>query len=117
MELQGKLFKKFERQAISEKFSKREFILEVENKKNPQFNDKIKIELTQDNCDLIDNVKVGESIKVFINIKGREFTNAKKEISYFNTIVAWKIEKEAGKKSQSSETMRNSIADSTDLPF
>jgi hypothetical protein len=116
MELQGKLIKKFATQAISEKFSKREFVIEVENKKNPQYNDKIKLELTQDNCDLIEKFNVGNEIKVSINIKGKEYTNAKQEVSYFNSIQAWKIES-IGSNYQMSETMSNSIANSTDLPF
>jgi hypothetical protein len=116
MELQGKLIKKFATQAISEKFSKREFVIEVENKKNPQYNDKIKLELTQDNCDLIEKFNIGNEIKVSINIKGKEYTNAKQEVSYFNSIQAWKIES-IGSNYQMSETMSNSIANSTDLPF
>lgn len=117
MELQGKLIKKFPTQAISEKFSKREFVIEVENKKNPQYNDKIKLELTQDNCDLIEKFNVGSEIKAFINIKGKEYTNAKKEVSYFNSIQAWKIESVGNSNYQMSDTMSDSIANSTDLPF
>lgn len=117
MELQGKLIKKFPTQAISEKFSKREFVIEVENKKNPQYNDKIKLELTQDNCDLIEKFNIGNEVKVFINIKGKEYTNAKKEVSYFNSIQAWKIESIGSSNNQISETMSDSIANSFDLPF
>lgn len=117
MELQGKLIKKFPTQAISEKFSKREFVIEVENKKNPQYNDKIKLELTQDNCDLIEKFNVGSEIKAFINIKGKEYTNAKQEVSYFNSIQAWKIESVGSSNYQMSDTMSDSIANSTDLPF
>jgi hypothetical protein len=116
MELQGKLIKKFATQVISEKFSKREFIIEVENKKNPQYNDKIKVELTQDNCDLIEKFNVGSEIKAFINIKGKEYINAKQEVNYFNSIQAWKIES-VGSNYQMSDTMSDSIANSTDLPF
>jgi hypothetical protein len=116
MELQGKLIKKFSTQVISEKFSKREFVIEIENKKNPQYNEKIKVELTQDNCDLIEKFNVGSEIKVFINIKGKEYINAKQEINYFNSIQAWKIES-IGSNYQMSDTMSDSIANSTDLPF
>lgn len=116
MELQGKLIKKFATQAISEKFSKREFVIEVENKKNPQYNDKIKLELTQDNCDLIEKFNLGSEIKVSINIKGKEYTNAKQEVNYFNSIQAWKIES-VGSNYQMSDTMSDAIANSNDLPF
>lgn len=121
MELVGKLIRKFDTQAISEKFSKREFVIEVENKKNPQYNDKIKIELTQDNCDLIESFNLGTEIKVHINIKGKEYTNVKKEVNYFNSIQAWKIESsDASNATPSKNTFtkpKKATPEVNDLPF
>ena len=35
---------------------------------------------------------MGQNVKVYINIRGREWTNQQGEIKYFNTIEGWKIE-------------------------
>jgi hypothetical protein len=41
----------------------------------------------------MDNFSIGDEIKVFFNLKGREWKNPEGQIKYFNTIEAWKIEK------------------------
>ena len=81
---------KFKTVQITETFKKREFVLEyIENPEYPEF---IKIELIQDKCDLIDKINIGEQIKVYLNIKGRKWTNTEGKINYFNSLQAWKIE-------------------------
>ena len=35
---------------------------------------------------------MGQNVKVYINIRGREWTSPQGEIKYFNTIEGWKIE-------------------------
>jgi|TARA_Y100000590_G_C15353580_1_gene876129 hypothetical protein len=88
--IEGKLIEKFETVQITETFKKREFVLEyIENPEYPEF---IKIELIQDKCDLIDKINIGEQIKVYLNIKGRKWTNKEGKINYFNSLQAWKIE-------------------------
>ena len=63
-EIVGKLIFKEDTQHISEKFQKREFVIEVENEKNSQWNDFVKVQLIQDRCDLLENISLNESIKV-----------------------------------------------------
>jgi hypothetical protein len=53
----------------------------------------IKLELHQDRVDIVDSFGLGDSLKVFVNIKGRKWTDNNGEDKYFNTIQAWKIEK------------------------
>ena len=74
-EISGKLIFKEETQHISEKFQKREFVIEVENEKNPQWNDFVKVQLIQDRCDLLENIALNEDIKVYFNIRGRKWEN------------------------------------------
>ena len=50
------------------------------------------IQFTQQRCDLLNNLQVGQNVKVYINIRGREWTNPYGETKYFNTIEGWKIE-------------------------
>ena len=49
-EIVGKLIFKEETQHISDRFQKREFVIEVENEKNSQWNDFVKVQLIQDRC-------------------------------------------------------------------
>ena len=74
-EISGKLIFKEETHHISERCQKREFVIEVENEKNPQWNDFVKIQLIQDRCDLLENIELNESIKVYFNVRGRKWEN------------------------------------------
>ena len=47
-EVTGKLIYKEATQKISDRFQKREFVIEVENEKNPQWNDFVKVQLIQE---------------------------------------------------------------------
>lgn len=92
-ELTGTLIEKFDTQQVSDKFSKREFVIEKrENTGNYEFVDQIKFQLTQDKCDLINNFNTGEDVKVSFNIRGRKWEKADK-VSYFTNLEAWKIER------------------------
>ena len=62
-EIVGKLIFKEETQHISDRFQKREFVIEVENEKNSQWNDFVKVQLIQDRCDLLENIDLNESGK------------------------------------------------------
>ena len=70
-EIVGKLIFKEETQHISDRFQKREFVIEVENEKNSQWNDFVKVQLIQDRCDLLENIDLNEILK-YISISGAE---------------------------------------------
>ena len=72
---------------VSDKFSKREFVVETEE----TYPQPISIQLTQDKCSLLDLFKVGQDVEVSINLRGREWTSPQGEVKYFNTIEAWRI--------------------------
>ncbi len=74
---------------VSASFVKREFVITTDET-YPQH---ISIELHQDKADLIDPYKVGDLVKVSLNLRGREWINPQGESRYFNTITAWRIEK------------------------
>jgi hypothetical protein len=96
MELQGTLYRIFDINEVKAGFRKREFVLKhVENPVYPQY---IKFELTQDRCDLIEKegVTEGDEIEVIFAIDGREWTNPKGEVVYFNSLRAYQIRKAAG---------------------
>lgn len=89
MEIQGRIKQIFPSQMIGQNgFEKRDLVIVTEE----QYPQTIIIQFTQQRCDLLNNLQVGQNVKVYINIKGREWTNPQGEIKYFNTIEGWKIE-------------------------
>ena len=74
---------------VSEKFSKREFVLTVPHDQYPQH---VSFQLTQAKCDNINSFSVGQSVTVSFNLRGREWSSPQGEVKYFNTLEAWRIE-------------------------
>ncbi len=74
---------------VSEKFSKREIVLDVEDGKYPQV---VALEAHGDRCALLDTFRIGDEVSADCNLRGREWKSPSGEIKYFNTIVVWKIE-------------------------
>lgn len=66
-------------------FTKREFVIKTTD--DGDYPQDIKFELVKDKTSLIDKYNIGDRIKVFINIRGREWNE-----KYFVNLVAWKIE-------------------------
>lgn len=85
---QGKLHEIFDEQQVSDKFRKREFVLEIPDGSYTQF---IKFQLTQDKCNLLDNFNVGDEVKVTFNLSGKPFTKNGTTM-YFTNLGAWRIE-------------------------
>lgn len=88
-EQKGTLQIKYETQQVTEKFSKREFVLEI----GEQYKEYPKFQLVNDKCSLLDNIEVGQEIKVSFNLKGKPFQSKTGETVYFTNLDAWKIEK------------------------
>ena len=90
MNIKGKLVEIFDTVQVTETFKKREFI--VQDNKNPEYPEYIKVELIQDKVSLLDSLSVGDEINVLINIKGRKWEDKEGNIRYFNSIQGWRIE-------------------------
>jgi hypothetical protein len=88
MEVKGKVKVVNPEVAVSESFRKRELVVTTEEQ-YPQF---ISIEFSQDKCDLLNGLNVGDSVTVGINLRGREWVSPSGETKYFNQINGWKIE-------------------------
>lgn len=74
-------------EVMSEKFKKREFVIQTEGK----FPQEIQVQVTQDRCDLLNNLKHGDIIDASINIRGRSWTSNEGVKKWFNSIEAWSI--------------------------
>jgi len=89
MEVSGKVKAVNDEQQVSASFKKRNLIVTSDE----QYPQHIEIEFTQDKCDLLNSLKVGQNITVGINLRGREWVNPQGETKYFNSIQGWRIEK------------------------
>lgn len=90
LEIQGKLHEVFDTMQVTEKFKKREFIVEIDDNGYIQY---VKFQLNQDKCTIIDNYTPNERIKVYFNFSGRQYTKKTGEKDYITNIVAWRLEK------------------------
>lgn len=90
-EITGKLVEKYEIQNVSDKFKKREFVIEFRDNPNSSFTEFLKFQLTQDRCNLIDNYQLGQDIKIWFNLRGRKWEKDG-NVSYFTNLEAWKME-------------------------
>ena len=89
MEIQGRIKQIFPSQVIGQNgFEKRDLVITTEE----QYPQTIIIQFTQQRCDLLNNLQVGQNVKVYINIRGREWRSPYGETKCFNTIEGWKIE-------------------------
>ena len=93
MEVTGKIKKIEETKTFGTSgFRKREMVLTT----NDQYPQMLKIEFVQDKCDLLNNVQIGQDVKISINLTGREWINPQGEAVYFNAIQGWRVEAEQG---------------------
>jgi len=94
---------------VSDKFKKRDFVINDGAASYPQ---SVIFEAHQDRVDLLDSVKVGDEVSVKFNLKGRNWTNPSGEIKTFNTLQAWAIVKVG-----STKVTEREVQVQDDLPF
>lgn len=112
MEITGILYKKFQTKEFNNNFTKREFVLEDETGQFPQY---ITFQLYKDRCALLDKCNEGDTLKVYFDLNGREWTNPEGKVVYFNSLVAWKIEGGSNKQNKEPESSFTNN-DALDLP-
>ncbi|WP_407430603.1 DUF3127 domain-containing protein [Arcticibacter sp.] len=119
MNIVGKVHEIGATQQVSETFKKRDLIIEYAE--NPTYPEYIKFESMQDKTSLFDKVKVGDTVDVHFNLRGRPWTDKAGKTSYFNSMIVWKLDVSA----QGSEAAQYAppvdlnvpAGDSGDLPF
>ncbi|OFY65564.1 MAG: hypothetical protein A2V64_07485 [Bacteroidetes bacterium RBG_13_43_22] len=78
---------------VSDKFRKREFVVEKKEAGGTAvFVDFIKFQLTQDKCELINESFLNEDVKIWFNLRGNKWERDGK-VNYFTNLDVWKIEK------------------------
>lgn len=88
LELEATIVKIMDEQVISDRFKKREFVVQTKE----QYPQTVCFELTQDKTNLIDQYSVGQDINVSFNVRGREWTPPQGgDTRYYTSLQAWRI--------------------------
>ncbi|HSD86788.1 MAG TPA: DUF3127 domain-containing protein [Kofleriaceae bacterium] len=90
IETTGKLHTIYETKQVSERFTKREFVVELAD--NPKYPQTVLFQLTGDRCTQLDDMRVGDEVRIEFSLRGREWRSPKGEVKYFNSLDVWKIE-------------------------
>jgi hypothetical protein len=118
IETTGTLHAIFETKQVSERFSKREFVVELTD--NPKYPQLVLFQLTGDRCSQLDGLLVGAAVRVEFSLRGREWRSPQGEVKYFNSLDAWRVEGErAGDGPPVPDTSRGGgySGPTDDLPF
>lgn len=89
MELKGIVHEVGPVQQLSETFKKRDLIIMYAE--NPEYPEYIKFEALQDKTSLLDELREGDEIEVYFNLRGRPWTDKAGKTSYFNSLVLWRL--------------------------
>lgn len=92
MELEGTIKLMMEEEKYPSGFYKREFVITT----NEQYPQDIKFEVLKEKVELLKDLPLGERVKIFFDIRGREYSG-----KYYNNLVAWKIERSGAPSAQS----------------
>lgn len=87
----GILEESFATEQITERFSKKEFILKIPGSQT-QYDQLVKFQLVNDKTDLLNPYSSGEQIKVHYNLRGKK-TESNGQVKYYNSLDVWKIER------------------------
>lgn len=91
MQIQGKIYKTFDAEQVTQRFRKREFVVELDAaSRYPQH---VMFQLTGDRCETLDGFAEGDEVRVEFSLRGREWTSPKGEIRYFNSLEVWAVDR------------------------
>jgi len=90
MELKGTIKEVGKTQKMSDKFSKRDFVLTTND--NPTYPQHILLQCTNDKVVMLDNLSIGSEVTAHVNLRGKEWKSPTNEVKYFNTIECWKLD-------------------------
>jgi hypothetical protein len=123
-EITGKVIDILPVNQVSDKFKKREFVIEKKETGGAAvFIDYIKFQLIQDKCDLINESFLNEEVRIWFNVKGNKWERDGK-VNYFTNLDAWRIEKTSSPVSDQDTLPSGTLEDIppeneelSDLPF
>ncbi len=89
-ELTGKIIEILATQTITDKFKKREFIIEYKDNPSGAYVQYLKFQFTGEKVTMLDSYRPGQDVNISFNIKGRKYEKDGR-VSYFMDLEAWKI--------------------------
>jgi len=108
-EIEGKLVKLYETEVKgSSGFRAREFVIKTQDRDYPQF---VKFQAVQEKCDILSQFQEGENIKVFFDLRGRQWQD-----KYFTNLNAWRMERSSQTTPSPSESTGSPTVGSYDQP-
>ena len=121
LELTGTLVEIYPTQQVSERFKKREFVLETKEEINGNiYSNFAKFQIVQNKCEILDRFNVGDEVKVSFNVKGNRWEKDGK-VQYITNLDAWRVEamRERPQATGTSDVPYYNPApeDSSSLPF
>jgi hypothetical protein len=111
IETTGKIHTIMEKQQVSERFTKREFVLELTD--NPKYPQLVLFQATGDRCDQLEGLNEGDEVCIEFSLRGREWRSPSGDVKYFNSLDVWKVE--ATKRAAPRPAASSGATD--DLPF
>jgi hypothetical protein len=125
-ELTGKLIAKYDTVQRTESFKTREFAIEkTDDIGGRTIVNYAKFQAVQDKTEIIDKVNIGDTVKVYFNIKGSKWEKDGKT-NYITNLDAWRIEQilstNQGSNNADTSTMEpldnfTASPENDDLPF
>jgi Domain of unknown function (DUF3127) len=120
LELKGKIVEIAPAIQVTDKFKKREFIIDITEDVNGQsYPNFAKLQASQNKCEVLDSYKVGDIVKVQFNVRGQKVEKDGK-INYYTNLDAWKIERVGSAQQPTGNKVnveQNPINNKEDLPF
>ena len=90
LEVTGKLHLIGDTVQVSERFTKREFVITLAD--NPKYPQMVQFQLTGDRCSQLDAFQIGDDVRLEFSLRGREWRSPKGEVKYFNSLDVWRID-------------------------
>lgn len=88
MEIEARIEKIMDEQVISDRFRKREFVVQTKE----QYPQTLCFEFTQDKTSILDSYRTGQEVRIEFNLRGREWTPPQGGATrYYTTLQAWRM--------------------------
>ncbi|HEB88341.1 MAG TPA: DUF3127 domain-containing protein [Deltaproteobacteria bacterium] len=111
MQTQGRIHAIFDAAQVTQRFRKREFVLELDGaSRYPQY---VMFQLTGDRCEALDGFSPGEEVSVEFSLRGREWTSPKGEVRFFNSLEVWSVDRVGETRAAAPETGAAGSSDGT----
>jgi hypothetical protein len=114
-ELKGTIIKLFEAKQVSERFTKRELVVETAD--NPKYPQPVLMQITGDKISQLDGLSVGDEVRADFSVRGRAWSGGAGDTKYYVSLDIWKIERVGAAKTTRDAAGPTGADDSDSMPF